>query len=85
HNAVMDRYLRAGLYQLEVTSLNGTQGRAQLALSRAPLGEGEPLQIDQPARVGLARGTGAILPFTVERAGRYTLQVLSLAQSIGFR
>ncbi|KJV09118.1 hypothetical protein VZ95_13460, partial [Elstera litoralis] len=85
HNAVMERYLRAGLYQLEVASLNGTQGRAQLALSRAPLVEGESLQIDQPARVGLARGTGAILPFTLERAGRYTLQVLSLAQSIGFR
>jgi len=85
HNAVLEQYLRAGLYQLEVASLRGTVGRAQIALSRARLTEGETLQIDQPARVGLARGTGAILPFTVERAGRYSLHVLSLTQSIGFR
>jgi uncharacterized protein len=85
HNAVLEQYLRAGLYQLEVASLRGTVGRAHLSLSRARLTEGETLQIDQPARVGLARGTGAILPFTVERDGRYSLHVLSLAQSIGFR
>lgn len=85
HNAVLEPYLRAGRYQVDLTPLRKTQGRVGLSLSRAPLAESPPLRIDMPARVALARGAGAILPFTVAKRGPYDLQVLSLADPIAFR
>lgn len=85
HNAVLEQYLRAGRYQVDLTALRKTQGRVGLSLSRAALAEGERLVPNSPARVALARGTGAILPFTIPKRGTYDLHVLSLADPIAFR
>jgi hypothetical protein len=78
-NALVQQYLREGLYQLTVSTLGETQGHLGVTLTAAALRDGGGLSLGIPARAALDGGEGVAYEFDVTEAGSYRLRALSLA------
>ena len=83
-NFLVQRYLRNGVYQLNVTTQGRTRGHLGLSLSRTPLEVGGKLG-DSPARATLLPGHALVYFFTIEEAGHYSLRATGLGRSFRCR
>jgi uncharacterized protein len=74
-NMLLQRYLRAGRYRLDVTALDSA-GRLGISATEAPLGEGAELLPNGSVRATLMPGHGVAFPIQIAATGRYHLDVL---------
>ncbi len=83
-NFLFQRYLRNGIYQLNVETQGLTKGHLGLTLTRTPLEVGGKLG-DSPARATLRPGHALVYFFTIEEAGHYHLRATGLGRSFRCR
>jgi hypothetical protein len=74
-NMLLQRYLRAGRYRLEVTA-QGSAGRLGVSASATALSDGAELLPGGSTRATLSPGRGVAIPIRIAAAGRYHLDVL---------
>ena len=74
-NMLLQRYLRAGRYRLEVTA-HDSAGRLGVSASATALADGADLLPGGSTRATLSPGRGVAFPIRVAVAGRYHLDVL---------
>jgi uncharacterized protein len=74
-NMLLQRYLRAGSYRLDV-SARDSSGRLGVSASATPLTEGAGLLPGGTARATLTAGRGVAFPIQIATSGRYHLDVL---------
>lgn len=78
-NFLLQQYLRPGLYQLTVSTLDQSMGHLGVTLTASDLRPGGALSWGNPARATLAAGEGIGYDLTVAERGTYRLQALTLA------
>ena len=83
-NMLLQRYLRAGRYRLEVTA-QGTSGRLGVSATTTPLADGAELLPSGSVRATLAPGRGVAFPIRVATAGRFHLAVLGDGRTFAAR
>jgi hypothetical protein len=76
-NMLMQRYLRAGRYRLNVTARDSA-GHLGVVSAPAPLTAGGTLLTGLSVRASLPAGTGVAFPLRIEQAGSYRLDLLGL-------
>jgi len=74
-NMLLQRYLRAGRYRLDVTAQDSA-GHLGVSASETPLAEGADLLPAGSTRATLTPGHGVALPIRIASAGRYHLDLL---------
>jgi uncharacterized protein len=74
-NMLLQRYLRAGRYRLDITARDSA-GRLGVSASATPLAEGAGLLPGGTARATLSPGRGVAFPIRIAASGRYHLDVL---------
>ena len=74
-NMLLQRYLRAGRYRLDVTAQDSA-GHLGVSASETPLAEGAELLPAGSARATVTPGHGVALPIRIATAGRYHLDLL---------
>jgi hypothetical protein len=74
-NMLLQRYLRAGRYRLEVTA-QGSAGRLGVSATATALSDGADLLPGGSTRATLSPGRGVAIPIHIAAAGRYHLDVL---------
>jgi uncharacterized protein len=74
-NMLLQRYLRAGRYRLDVGA-HDSAGRLGVTAAQTPLSEGAPLLPGGTTRATLPVGTGVAFPIRIDAAGRYYLDLL---------
>jgi len=74
-NMLLQRYLRAGQYRLDV-STKDSAGHLGISATEAPLAEGAELLPDGSVRATLTPGHGIAFPLRITTAGRYHLDLL---------
>jgi len=75
NNMLLQRYLRAGRYRLDVTALDSA-GRLGISASATSLADGADLLPGASVRATLPPGRGIGFPIRVDAAGRYHLDLL---------
>ena len=75
NNMLLQRYLRAGQYRVEVTAKD-LSGRLGVGASAAPLDQGADLLPGLSARATLAPAHGVVFPIRIATAGRYHFDLL---------
>ena len=83
-NMLIQRWLRAGLYRVEVTADNSA-GHAGLTATPAPLLDGAELIPGGSVRARLPAGTGVAFPVVIAQAGSYRLDLAGLGRSFTAR
>ncbi len=76
-NMLLQRYLRAGRYRLNVTARDSA-GHLGVVAAPARLAEGATLLAGLSVRASLPAGTGVAFPLRIARAGNYRLDLLGL-------
>jgi len=76
-NMLLQRYLRAGRYRLNVTA-HGSAGRVGVAVAPASLAQGAPLLPGLSVRASLPAGTGVAFPIQIAEEGDYHLDLRGL-------
>ncbi|MEO5373921.1 MAG: hypothetical protein H7840_06520 [Alphaproteobacteria bacterium] len=84
-NFLLQQYLRAGLYQLTVSTQGSTQGHLGVALTATPVRDGGRLRLGQPARASLDAGVGLQYDFDVVEPGRTHVRATTLGGVAGIR
>ena len=79
-NALIQQYLRPGLYLVSAYTTGNSQGRAGLHLNRAELLEGGNLQPDQIARISLTGDAAIRYQVHIQDPGGYQLETLGLGK-----
>ncbi len=74
-NMLLQRYLRAGHYRLDVT-VHDSAGRLGVTATAAALADGAELLPGGSARATLTPGNGVAIPIRIATAGRYHLDLL---------
>lgn len=74
-NMLLQRYLRAGQYRLDVTAQDSA-GHLGISATEAPLSEGADLLPNGSVRATLRPGRGVAFPIQIAAAGRYHLDLL---------
>jgi uncharacterized protein len=84
HNALLQTYLRAGTYQINVSAQNSA-GHLGVAVTPASLLTAATLVADGTSRGILSGGHGAIVPIEIANAGSYQLDLYSLGGDLSAR
>ncbi|RUM23295.1 DUF1311 domain-containing protein [Rhizobium vallis] len=84
HNALLQTYLRAGAYQIDVSAQNSA-GHLGVAVTPASLLTAATLVADGTSRGILSGGRGAIVPIEIASAGSYQLDLYSLGGDLTAR
>lgn len=84
HNALLQTYLRAGTYQVDVSAQNSS-GHLGVAVTPASLLTAASLVADGTSRGALSGGRGAIVPIEIATAGTYQLDLYSLGEDLTAR
>ncbi|ARM92533.1 hypothetical protein RHEC894_PE00510 (plasmid) [Rhizobium sp. CIAT894] len=84
HNALLQTYLRAGTYQIDVSAQNSS-GHLGVAVMPASLPTAATLVADGTSRGILSGGRGAIVPIEITSAGSYQLDLYSLGEDLTAR
>ncbi|WP_413992806.1 lysozyme inhibitor LprI family protein [Labrys okinawensis] len=84
HNALLQTYLRAGTYQIDVSAQNSS-GHLGLSAAPAALATTTTLVPEGSSRGALAGGRGAIVPIEIAKAGRYHLDLYALGDDLTAR
>ncbi|QND50290.1 hypothetical protein HB780_20865 [Rhizobium lusitanum] len=84
HNALLQTYLRAGTYQVEVSAQNSS-GHLGLSVVPSSLATAATLVPDGISRGALSDGRGAIVPIEITSAGAYQLDLYSLGGDLTAR
>ncbi len=84
HNALLQTYLRAGTYRVDV-SASDSNGRLGLVAAPAPLIDAALLVPGGSSRASLAEGRGAIFPIEIAEAGTYRLDLYGLGRTLAAR
>ncbi|NLS01362.1 DUF1311 domain-containing protein [Rhizobium sp. P38BS-XIX] len=84
HNALLQTYLRAGTYQINVSAQNSA-GHLGLAVTPASLLTAATLVPDGTSRGILSGGRGAVVPLEIATAGSYQLDLYSLGGDLTAR
>jgi hypothetical protein len=77
-NFSLDQYLRAGEYQLTVTTRGETKGHLGVTLHQADFIDGGALSEGIPARIALRAGEGVAYRFTIAKEGEYRLRAMGV-------
>lgn len=80
-NFLIQQYLRPGLYQLTVTTLDQSAGHLGLSLTATPLRLGGRLTPGVPARASLAAGEGVLYDVSAAETASWRLEAMNLGQS----
>jgi uncharacterized protein len=83
-NMLIQRYLRAGRYRLDVTARDSA-GHLGVVAAPANLAEGTTLLPGLSVRASLPEGTGVAFPIRIDRDGRYRLDLLGPDRSFTAR
>ncbi|MBX5199324.1 DUF1311 domain-containing protein [Rhizobium sp. NZLR10] len=84
HNALLQTYLRAGTYQIDVSAQNSS-GHLGVSVTPASLLTAASLVADGTSRGALSGGRGAIVPIEIATAGTYQLDLYSLGEDLTAR
>lgn len=84
HNALLQTYLRAGSYRVNV-SASDSFGRLGVVARQAPLPAAGVLVPGGSGRASLAEGRGAVFPIDIAQAGTYRLDVYGLGRTLNAR
>ncbi|MBB3650065.1 hypothetical protein FHX14_006308 [Rhizobium sp. BK619] len=84
HNALLQTYLRAGTYQIDL-SVQSSSGHLGVAVTPASLPTAATLVADGTSRGILSGGRGAIVPIEITHAGSYQLDLYSLGEDLTAR
>ncbi|HVY15506.1 MAG TPA: hypothetical protein VHB27_09765, partial [Rhodopila sp.] len=84
NNMLLQRYLRAGLYHLDVTA-HDSAGRLGIVAASTPLPEGATLLPGGSVRATLMPGSGVAFPIHIETEGRYHLDLLGDGRTLSAR
>jgi uncharacterized protein YecT (DUF1311 family) len=76
-NMLIQRYLRAGRYRLDVTAIDSS-GRLAVTAAPAPMARGETLLPGLSVRASLPAGSGIAFPLRIAEAGTYHMDLLGL-------
>ncbi len=76
-NMLLQRYLRAGRYRLNVVA-RGSEGRLGVVVAPAPMLAGAALLPGLSVRASLPAGSGVAFPLRIAQAGRYHLDLHGL-------
>jgi hypothetical protein len=79
HNALLQTYLRAGTYRVNV-SASDSAGRLALVANPAPLPSAGVLVPGESGRASLTEGRGVVFPIAVAEAGLYRLDLYGLGR-----
>ncbi len=83
-NMLLQRYLRAGSYRLDVT-VQDSAGHLGVSATETPLAEGADLLPEGTARATLTPGHGVAFPIRIAAAGHYHLNLLGDGRSFTAR
>ncbi len=84
HNALLQTYLRAGVYRVSVAAQESA-GHVGLVATPAPLQETSLLAAGGSARASLVAGRGAIVPIAIDASGVFRLDVYGLDRTFTAR
>lgn len=84
HNALLQTYLRAGIYRVTVSAKEST-GRLGLVAAPASLDEGGVLVADGSVRASLSEGHGIVFPIDITNPGLYRLDLYGLDRTFDAR
>ncbi|SDR59926.1 Protein of unknown function [Rhizobiales bacterium GAS113] len=84
HNALLQTYLRAGSYKIDVAA-SDSNGHLGILASPAPLLDAGLLAPEESARATLAEGGGAIFGLDIPQAGKYRLDLYGLERKFTVR
>src|SRR5262249_62281337 len=84
HNALLQTYLRTGVYRVTVAAQESA-GHVGLVATPAPLEETSLLAARGSARASLVAGRGAIVPIAIEAGGIYRLDLYGLDRTFTAR
>ena len=84
HNALLQTYLRAGSYRINVAATDSF-GHLGIVARPAPLPSAGILIAGGSARASLAEGRGAVFPIEIAEAGLYRLDLYGLGRSLTAR
>jgi uncharacterized protein len=83
-NMLLQRYLRAGRYRLDVTAQDSA-GHLGISATETPLAEGTDLLPGGSTRATVTQGRGVAFPIRIPTAGRYHLDLLGDGRSFTAR
>ena len=83
-NMLIQRWLRAGLYHVDVAA-SASAGHAGITASPAPLLAGATLTPGGSVRARLPAGTGVAFPLAIARAGTFRLDLVGLGRGFTAR
>ena len=84
-NALVQQYLRPGVYQITVQTQGQSRGRAGIHLRRTSLRLAEGLTVGVVKKTHLQPDIALRYTLTIDEPGRYHLQTLSLGKSLTYR
>ena len=84
-NALVQQYLRPGVYQITVQTQGRSRGRAGIHLRRTPLNLQGELTVGAIKKARLQPDVALRYTLTIDEPGRYHLQTLGLGKSFAYR
>ena len=84
HNALLQTYLRAGTYRVNV-SASDSSGRLGVVARPAPLPSAGVLVPGESGRASLTEGRGVVFPIEIAEAGMYRLDLYGLGRTLTAR
>jgi hypothetical protein len=84
HNALLQTYLRAGSYRVNVTA-SESSGRLAVSARPAPLADAGVLVPGGSGRASLTEGSGVVFPIAIAEAGLYRLDLYGLGRTLTAR
>ena len=84
HNALLQSYLRAGSYRVNVTA-SESSGRLAVSARPAPLADAGVLVPGGSGRASLNEGSGVVFPIAIAEAGLYRVDLYGLGRALTAR
>ncbi|MGZ5842846.1 MAG: hypothetical protein ACXWJ8_13060, partial [Xanthobacteraceae bacterium] len=84
HNALLQSYLRAGSYRVNVTA-SESSGRLAVSARPAPLADAGVLVPGGSGRASLNEGSGVVFPIAIAEAGLYRVDLYGLGRTLTAR
>jgi hypothetical protein len=84
HNALLQTYLRAGAYRVNVTA-SDSSGRLAVSARPAPLPDAGVLVPGGSGRASLSEGSGVVFPIAIAEAGLYRVDLYGLGRTLTAR
>jgi hypothetical protein len=84
HNALLQTYLRAGSYRVNVTA-SESSGRLAISARPAPLPDAGVLVPGGSGRASLSEGSGVVFPIAIAEAGLYRVDLYGLGRTLTAR